>query len=327
MPCPFCRSDTTLDGAVCAACGAELGGTPPNPRDSISSPTPATAPPGLPAGKIISGKYRILGEAGRGGMGEVYRAEDMPLHRTVAIKFLSPRLLGDSDCQARFLHEARMASALDHPHISIIHEIGEDDGRPYFAMEYIRGSSIKDILRAGPMPPAEIVRIGIQIADALRYAHGQGIVHRDLKSANVMITPEGWAKILDFGLAKRIGAGERRDDGDVLDDGAEPGGFMGTMFYSAPEIFRGKPADARSDIWSLGVMFYEMAAAKPPFDGRTELELTSAILSDSPESLPAQVPEPLLSVVRRCLEKDPARRYQSAAEVLDDLRGVAQGRK
>lgn len=325
MRCPLCRSDNTLDASVCGACGAKLDSAPAFPAESDPSLTRTIVPPapGLASGKIVSGKYRILDEAGRGGMGEVYRAEDTQLHRTVAVKFLSPRLLGDSDSQARFLREARMASALDHPHISVIHEIGEDDGRPYIAMEYIRGNSIKDILRSGPMAPGEIVRIGIQIADALRYAHEQGIIHRDLKAANVMLTPDGRAKILDFGLAKRLEGRESAEDGATLDGITEAGVFMGTMFYTAPEIFRGEPADARSDIWSLGVMLYEMAAAKPPFDGQTGFELTSSILRDAPPILPEQVPEPLQSVVRRCLEKDPAKRYQSAGEVLADLQAIA----
>ena len=325
MRCPLCNSDTTLDGSVCGACGAEISGAPAAPAtpDPSLTRTIVPPPPSLTSGKVISGKFRILDEAGRGGMGEVYRAEDVQLHRTVAIKFLSPRLTGDADSQARFLREARMASALDHPHISVIHEIGEDDGRPYIAMEYIRGNSIKDILGSGPMAPGEIVRIGIQIADALRYAHEQGIVHRDLKTANVMLTADGWAKILDFGLAKRLEGRGPAEDGATLDGITEAGVFMGTMFYTAPEIFRGDPADARSDLWSLGVMFYEMAAAKPPFDGRTGFELTSSILRDAPPILPEQVPEPLRCIVLRCLEKDPAKRYQSAAEVLADLQAIA----
>ena len=325
MHCPLCNSDTTLDGSVCGACGAEISGAPAAPAapDPSLTRTIVPPPPSLASGKIISGKFRILDEAGRGGMGEVYRAEDVQLHRTVAIKFLSPRLTGDADSQARFLREARMASALDHPHISVIHEIGEDEGRPYIAMEYIRGNSIKDVLGSGPMAPREIVRIGIQIADALRYAHEQGIVHRDLKTANVMLTADGWAKILDFGLAKRLEGRGPAEDGATLDGITEAGVFMGTMFYTAPEIFRGDPADARSDLWSLGVMFYEMAAAKPPFDGRTGFELTSSILRDAPAILPEQVPEPLRCIVLRCLEKDPAKRYQSAAEVLADLQAIA----
>jgi Tfp pilus assembly protein PilF len=279
--------------------------------------------PSLAAGTIVAGKYRILDEAGRGGMGEVYRAEDTQLHRTVALKFLAPRLRGDAAGEARFLREARMASALEHPHISVIHEIGEDEGRPYIAMEYVRGNSVADILRAGPMEPDEIVRLALQIADALRYAHEQGIIHRDLKAANVMIAPDGRAKILDFGLAKRLDGGEPAEDETPNEGLTEAGVFLGTMFSAAPEVLQGKPADARSDIWSLGVMFYEMAAAKPPFDGRTAFELTSAILRDAPTALPESAPESLRRVILKCLEKDPNRRYQGAGETLADLQAIA----
>ncbi|MDP2913871.1 MAG: protein kinase [Candidatus Aminicenantes bacterium] len=317
MECPQCRADNPADTSFCGKCGSRLSiasNAPPSftltiPRGSL----------GIAKGRIIAGKYRVLEEVGRGGMGQVFKAEDARLHRTVAIKFLSPDLLGDPEHQSRFLREAQTASALNDPHICVIHEIGEDEGRPFIAMEFVAGRSLKETIQAQPMAAEEIGRYGLQIAGALQHAHDQGIIHRDLKTANVMITPDGRAKILDFGLAKRLAGGERREEQVSQKSITEAGTFLGTMSYMAPEVFRGDPADARSDIWSLGVMLYEMAAGKLPFDGQTGFELSSSILRDTPPSLPPQIPAPLGAIITRCLEKDPAQRYQRAGEIRADL--------
>jgi serine/threonine protein kinase/Tfp pilus assembly protein PilF len=252
-------------------------------------------------------------------MGLVFKAEDLHLRRLVAIKFLSADLLGDPDHRARFLREARMASALSHPHICVIHEIGEEDGNPYIAMEYVAGRSLKDDLSSGPWPAADVVRYGLQIAGALQHAHEKGIVHRDLKCANVMITPEAGIKILDFGLAKRLDGGEIGESVRARSSITEAGTFIGTMHYAAPEVFRGEPADARSDIWSLGVVLYEMSAGKLPFDAPTGFELSSIVLRDAPPPLPSTILDPLRAVIARCLDKDRGKRYQSAGEIRADL--------
>lgn len=317
MLCSRCRADNPADTSFCGKCGSRLR-IAPNAAPSFTLTIPKGFL-GIAKGRVIAGKYRVLEEVGRGGMGHVFKAEDVRLQRTVAIKFLSPDLLGDPEHRSRFLREAQTASALNDSRICIIHEIGEDEGRPFIAMEFVAGRSIKEILHAGPMGIAEIGRYGLQIAGALQHAHDQGIIHRDLKAANVMITPDGQVKILDFGLAKRLESGKQPREAGSRQSITQAGTFMGTMSYLAPEVFRGEPADAGSDIWSLGVMFYEMAAGKLPFDAKTEFELSSAILRDTPPPFPSEIPASLRMVIMRCLEKDPARRYQRPGEIRDDL--------
>jgi len=316
MRCARCQADNPADTSFCGRCGSRLdgaAGAPPVHTRTIPVRTPVPA-----GGRIINGKYRVIGEIGRGGMGLVFKAEDLQLKRTVAIKFLSAVLVGDADHRSRFLREARMASALSHPHICVIHEIGEENGAPYIAMEYVAGRPLKEAVAAGPLPAADAVRYGLQIASALRHAHEKGIIHRDLKSANVMITAMG-IKVLDFGLAKLVadaGAGEGSAARSSL---TEAGSFVGTMHYAAPEIFRGEPADARSDIWSLGVMLYEMAAGALPFDAATGFELGTRVMRDEPAPLAPAVPSALRAVIVRCLEKDRAKRFQSASAIAADL--------
>ena len=278
---------------------------------------------GFAKGSLIAGKYDIIEELGRGGMGVVYKAEDAKLKRTIAIKFMSSLLLGEPDYEKRFLREAQTASALNHPHICTIYEIGEEGGTPYIAMEYVAGRSLGEITRSESIPLKDVVSYGIQIAGALQYAHEHGIIHRDLKTANVIITPERGTKILDFGLAKRLENKAPGEAGHSKMSMTEAGSFVGTMPYSAPEVFQGKPANARSDIWSLGVMLYEMTAGKLPFDGQTAFELTSAILRDRPASLPSRVPAGLSAVVMKCLEKDPESRFQHASEIRAALEAIA----
>ena len=272
------------------------------------------------------GPYRVLEKLGKGGMGEVYKARDTRLDRSVAIKVLPPQTLADDAARARLLREARLASQLNHPHICTIHEVGEADGQAYIAMEFVEGQPLSARLAEGPLPPAEVLRYGQQLADALAHAHARGIVHRDLKSANVVLTPEGRAKVLDFGLAKRVNV-------EALADAATqsalsmtaPGVLAGTPAYMAPEQLLGVPADARSDIWALGVVLYEMAGGRRPFQGQTGFELSSAILKEAPPPLPASVPSPLAGVIERCLAKDPGARYQQGDEVRAALEAVASG--
>jgi serine/threonine protein kinase len=313
MRCSQCQFENPADTSFCGKCGSRLKFAP-----DLSIPYTLTIQSrsiGFAKGTLIAGKYQILEELGRGGMGVVYKAEDTKLKRTIAIKFLSPDLLGDPDHRTRFLREAQTASALNHPHICTIHEVGEEEGKPYIAMEYVAGLSLGSVARSKLMPTADILRYGAQIAGALEHAHGRGIIHRDLKTANIMITHESGAKILDFGLAKRLGNKELREAGPSQTPLTEAGSFMGTMHYLAPEVLRGEAAAPQSDIWALGVILYEMAVGKLPFNGQTSFELTSAILRDTPTSLPPQVPASLGAIVTRCLEKDPGQRFQSAGEV------------
>jgi len=262
------------------------------------------------------GIYQVQALLGAGGMGEVYRAHDTKLGRDVALKVLPRELADQPERRARLLLEARAAAALNHPNICTIHEVGEADGHAYIAMEVVEGQPLNRRLAEGPLPLQDVVRYGLQLADALAHAHERGVVHRDLKSANVMITPEGRVKVLDFGLAKRL-SGEELADVTTRSHATltQPGAILGTLPYMAPEQLRAQPADARSDVWALGVVLYEMAAGVRPFEGHTGFELSSAIFHDTPPPLPLQVPAPLQALTRRCLEKEPARRYQRASEV------------
>ncbi len=264
-----------------------------------------------PANRV--GHYQIIEKLGAGGMGEVYRAKDEVLGRDVALKFLLPALSSDEAGRKRLLREARTASSLNHPNICTIYEVGEADDMTYIAMEYLKGRTLSSIVRGERLTADDVYRYGLQIADALAYAHAHGVVHRDLKSANVVVTKEGYVKVLDFGLAKRRA---NSDTGETLSETlTEQGSIVGTIQYMAPEVLRGAEADARVDVWALGVILYEMSTGNLPFGGRTQFEVTSAILRDRPTRLPIELPSPLHTVIARCLAKDPEERYQSAAEV------------
>jgi TolB-like protein/tRNA A-37 threonylcarbamoyl transferase component Bud32 len=272
------------------------------------------------------GHYRILEKIGAGGMGEVYRAHDEQLDRDVALKVLPAHTLTDEIARARLLREARAAAALNHPHICTIHEVGEAGGQAYIAMELVEGKPLSALVPGQGLPVETVLRFGSQIADALAHAHERRIVHRDLKSANVVITPEGRAKVLDFGLAKRL-SGEELTEATTksLASLTQAGALVGTVPYMAPEQLRGQPADARSDVWALGVMLYEMVAGARPFQGQTSFELSSAILNQVPPPLPPAVPTELGAVIERCLAKEPGQRYQQGSEVRAALEAVQSG--
>ncbi|MGH2524217.1 MAG: serine/threonine-protein kinase, partial [Anaerolineales bacterium] len=269
--------------------------------------------------------YKITAKLGAGGMGEVYRAHDEQLERDVALKVLPSSSFRDSAARARLLREARSAAALNHPHICTIHEVGEAEGQAYIAMELVEGQPLNLRLAGGALPPALVLRYGVQIADALSHAHEHQIVHRDLKSANVVVTPDGRAKVLDFGLAKRLNESEMDAVTRSQASLTQPGAVVGTLAYMAPEQLRGEPADARSDIWALGVVLYEMAAGVWPFQGQTGFALSSAIMNQTPPSLPGKVPVEVRAVIERCLAKDPAQRYQRAGEVRAALEAIQTG--
>src|ERR1700682_1873447 len=259
--------------------------------------------------------YRLLEPLGSGGMGVVYRAEDTVLGRTVALKFLPPQIVHNAHQVERFRQEARTASALNHPHICTIYEVGEEKGELFIAMEYVEGRPLSDFIRETGMTTSSVLRYGQQIAAALDHAHARGIIHRDLKPLNIIITPEGDAKILDFGLAKHIDPGDMSRKTLRAAPTATSIGMAGTMPYMSPEQLEGKEATVRSDIWSLGVVLHEMATGLRPFGGENLYRLCTAIIQEPLPALPENVPVGLATVVRRCLEKESVRRYQRASEV------------
>jgi serine/threonine protein kinase/tetratricopeptide (TPR) repeat protein len=269
---------------------------------------------------LIAGKYKIIDEVGAGGMGIVYKAEDLKLKRCVALKFLPSHFMDSPELKERFLIEAQAAAALSHPNICVIHEVGESEERPYIAMEYVEGEALRDRIKKGPLKPEEALDIAAQIASGLGEAHHKGIIHRDIKSANIMVTKKGQAKVMDFGLAKLRGGSSLTKSRTTL----------GTIAYMSPEQARGDELDQRTDIWSLGVVLYEMLAGRLPFRGDHDQSVIFSILHQEPESLikvrPGTAPE-LEHVVGQALAKKPADRYQTMEEFREDLGAVAEGLK
>ena len=263
-------------------------------------------------------RYQVGRLIGTGGMGEVYVANDVDLGREVALKIG----IADHDAGVQLRREAQHASQLNHPHICTIHEVGTHDGQTYIVMEYIEGQRLSELIPPGGHPTESVVRYGIQIADALAHAHRHGVIHRDLKSTNVVVTPEGRAKVLDFGIACGVSAERLKGVSESTTPETAPGFVAGTLAYMAPELLRGEQADAGSDIWALGVLLYEMASAIRPFVGATGFELSSAILHEETAPLPPRIPAPLEQVIRRCLSKDPRDRYKRADEVRAALETV-----
>lgn len=264
-------------------------------------------------GRIVN-QYRIVERLGGGGMGVVYKAEDLTLGRTVALKFLPPELLRDEEARRRLLHEARAAARLDHPNICTLHETGETpEGELYLVMACYAGETLRERIARGPLEIADAVELAAQAAEGLAHAHREGVVHRDVKPANLLVTPDRTLKILDFGLAKRAGQ-------SVL---TQTGTTLGTVAYMSPEQARGEPLDARTDLWALGVVLYEMVTGRPPFPGEYPQAVIYAILSEDPlppGRLRPGLPAELGRTLARALDKDPARRYGSADEMAADLR-------
>src|SRR5690242_645892 len=269
----------------------------------------------LAAGERI-GPYEILAPLGAGGMGEVYRARDTRLGRDVALKVLPAVLASDPERMGSFEREARVLASLNHTNIATLHGLQDSDGVRGLVMELVEGPTLAERIAAGPLPEDEAIRIARQIVDALEYAHDRGIVHRDLKPANIKITPEGSVKVLDFGLAKAIEdspASPSVQDSPTLTMGATRAGvILGTAAYMSPEQAKGRPADRRADIWSFGVVLYEMLNGKAPFAGETAGEVLSSVIKDAPDL--AEVPAAARHLLDRCLHKDQRRRLQSIGE-------------
>ena len=253
-------------------------------------------------GKTLA-HYEIEGCLGEGGSGVVYRGRDLRLERPVAIKVLADALRDDELAWARLLREARLASQLNHPHIAAIYDLGEEDGRAYIVMEYVEGLPLADLIPEGGMPLEQVERYAAQIAGALAFAHQQGVIHGDLKGSNIIVTPEGNIKLLDFGLGRRIPRSGMAEVTSSCLPLAEAGATAGTLPYLAPEVLRGSPTSLQSDVWALGVLLYQMATGELPFRGATPFELSVEIMVGTPPKL-EQLPEPLQSTLRRCLEKD-----------------------
>src|ERR1700733_5781316 len=291
------------------------------------------------------GPYEIESPLGAGGMGEVYRARDTRLERTVAIKVLNAKLVGSAELRARFEREAKVISQLQHPHICVLHDVGNEGPIDYLVMEFLQGESLADRLRKGPLPADQVLTIAIQIADALEKAHRAGVVHRDLKPGNVMLTKSG-AKLLDFGLAKPLGATVASGTGSGNSPSvfaaaltstmpspspATPlstaGAVIGTIQYMSPEQIQGIEADARSDIFAFGVMLFEMVTGKRTFEGKTQASIVGQILAVDPPSvstLRPQTPPGLDRVIRLCLDKDPDERIQTAHDLKLQLQAIAE---
>jgi serine/threonine protein kinase len=277
------------------------------------------------------GPYEILSQLGAGGMGEVYKATDTRLNRTVAIKVLPANLSADAERRHRFEREAQTIAALNHPNICTLHDVGREGDIDFLVMEHLEGETLAARLEQGPLPLDDALKVAIAVADALDKAHGQGVTHRDLKPGNIMLTPSG-AKLLDFGLAKLQQQAKASESGAVISaagvNTTAPGMILGTMQYMAPEQLEGKEADARTDIFAFGAVLFEMVAGRKAFEGKSHAHLIAAIISARPDPISnaqPRVPAALDFLVARCLEKDPEQRLQTATDLVAKLRWIAEG--
>src|ERR1700676_2375560 len=276
-------------------------------------------------GQTVS-HYRILGKLGGGGMGVVYEAEDIKLGRHVALKFIPENLVGDAKALERFEREARAASQLNHPHICTIHGIEENKGHPFIVMEKLEGQSLKQRISGHAIELDEVLDTGIQVADALAASHAKGIVHRDIKPANIFLTPGGQVKVLDFGLAKLVHQVGSDDGGD--NSLTAVGVIPGTAVYMSPEQARSEEIDQRSDLFSFGVVMYEMSTGKKPFTGKNSLMTLDSVLHAKPVppgELNPKMPVELEGIIGKAMEKDRKERYQSATQMKADLQLLKRG--
>ena len=321
-----CRDDAALRREVDELLEAAAS----MPEDFLEPPRPPPAQR-VPVGETIA-HYRVLKRLGAGGMGEVYLAEDERLKRRVALKILPPELAGSPERLERFQREAEAVAALNHPNIVTIHSIESVEGLRFLTMELVDGPTLRQLLdRADPLPVADVLDLALQIAEGLAEAHAAGIVHRDLKPGNVMVAPNGRVKLLDFGLARtagplQAGGGQPQPRTPITKDGA----ILGTVAYMSPEQLAGRPVDSRSDIFSLGIVLFELATGRHPFPAETEASILAKILEREPDDLlelRPDLPRPLERLVARCLEKDPAKRHQDTAQLARDLRRLRRAEK
>ncbi len=316
MKCQKCQNENPDDSTYCGKCATRLS------VEALRSATVTleSSPEELPLGNILAGRYRVIAQLGQGGMGKVYRAEDTSLSRHVAIKVLPEEFARDPERLARFEREAKLLAALNHPNIAAIHGIEGPDGRRFLVLELAEGEDLRDRLKRGPLPVEEALETCRQIAEGLEAAHARGIIHRDLKPGNVMITPEGKIKILDFGLAKAY-AGETagvdiENSPTITARMTEPGVILGTAAYMSPEQARGRTADRRADIWAFGCVLYECLTGKRAFEGETVSDTLALILKGEPawDALPANTPTNIRTLLRRCLHKNPKNRMHDIAD-------------
>ena len=314
IKCPKCQSNNPDTQQYCGECGTQL-----IPSKEIPVTKTLEKPiQELIGGTTFAGRYQIIEELGRGGMGVVYKAQDTKLKRTVALKFLPPELTHISEVKERFMREAQAAAALDHPNICTVHEFDEAEEKTFISMAYIEGQSLKKKIESGPLVLDEALRIATQVAEGLQEAHDREVVHRDIKSANIMVDERGQAKIMDFGLARIAG-------GTLV---TKEGMTMGTIAYMSPEQARGEEVDHRTDIWSLGVVLYEIFTGQLPFKGEHDQAVVYSILKEKPKpitDIKADIPTAIEQVVGKALEKNPDERYQHIDELIDDLKSISEG--
>ncbi|MGD9347277.1 MAG: protein kinase, partial [Candidatus Aminicenantes bacterium] len=314
LKCPKCQHENPDDTIYCGQCGGPLKSA----EEMSLTKTLITPKKRLQKGSTFAERYTILEELGRGGMGVVYKAEDTKLKRTVALKFLPLELKHLSEVCERFMQEARAAAALDHPNICTVYEFDEAEETSFISMAYIEGQSLKKKIESGPLELDEALSIATQVAEGLQIAHKKGVVHRDIKSANIMVTERGQAKIMDFGLARTMGSTLVTQEGMT----------MGTIAYMSPEQARGEKVDHRTDIWSFGVVLFEVLTGQLPFKGDHEQAVVYSILNENPKPIAefkAGVPVSIEQVVVKALEKNPDRRYQHIGELLEDLESISAG--
>jgi serine/threonine protein kinase len=309
IKCPKCNADNPDTKQFCGDCGTPLKPS----KDASVTKTIQKPAKGFKKDTVIAKKYKIIKKIGEGGMGVVYKVKDTRLDRTVSLKFLPPELTSDEEAKKRFIQEAKAAAALEHPNICTVYEVDEADGQTFIAMSYIEGQSLKDELKDGPLEIDEAKDIAIQIAEGLKEAHEKGIIHRDVKPANIMLTKRGQAKITDFGLAK-LSWGV---------DLTKPSTILGTVAYMSPEQARGEEVDHRTDIWSFGALLYEMLSGVRPFQKAQEQALIYSILNDKPTPISlirSDIPTHIEQVIEKALAKKAEERYQNIQKLIQDLK-------
>ena len=315
MKCPKCHFDNPKDTFFCGKCGAKL------PTEEISAPTETleTAKEELTTGSTFAGRYQIIEELGKGGMGKVYKANDTKIKEKIALKLIKPEVAADKKTIERFSNELKFARKIRHGNVCQMFDLNEEQGIHYITMEYVRGEDLKKLIRKmGQLSVGQVIPIAKQVCDGLAEAHRLGVVHRDLKPQNIMLDEEGNARIMDFGIARSI-TGKGITGAGVM---------IGTPEYMSPEQGEVKEVDQRSDIYSLGVILYEMVTGRVPFEGETPLGIAMKHKSEMPKhpkELNAQVPDDLNLVILKCLEKDKEKRYQSAGEVRSELEKIEKG--